>query len=59
MTGVEMVGWHHRLDGREFEQTPELVHVSINLLLFLSGFRGGSAGKESVCNAGDQGSIPG
>ena len=20
-----MVGWYHRLDGREFEQTPELV----------------------------------
>ena len=23
------------------------------------GFHGGSAGKESTCNAGDQGSIPG
>ena len=22
MTEEEMVGWHHRLDGREFEQTP-------------------------------------
>ena len=22
MTAEEMVGWHHRLDGREFEQTP-------------------------------------
>ena len=22
MTEDEMVGWHHRLDGREFEQTP-------------------------------------
>ena len=21
-TGDEMVGWHHRLDGHEFEQTP-------------------------------------
>ena len=21
-TDVEMVGWHHRLDGREFEQAP-------------------------------------
>ena len=21
MTGDEIVGWHHRLDGREFEQT--------------------------------------
>ena len=23
MTEDEMVGWHHQLDGREFEQTPE------------------------------------
>ena len=22
MTEDEMVGWHHRLDGQEFEQTP-------------------------------------
>ena len=22
MTGDEMVGWHHRLHGREFEQAP-------------------------------------
>ena len=22
MTENEMVGWHHRLSGREFEQTP-------------------------------------
>ena len=22
MTDDEMVGWHHRLDGREFEQAP-------------------------------------
>ena len=22
MTEDEMVGWHHRLNGREFEQTP-------------------------------------
>ena len=26
MTEDEMVGWHHRLDGREFEQTPETVN---------------------------------
>ena len=25
MTEDEMVGWHHRLSGREFEQTLELV----------------------------------
>ena len=23
MTEDEMVGWHHRLDGHEFEKTPE------------------------------------
>ena len=23
MTEDEMVGWHHRLNGHEFEQTPE------------------------------------
>ena len=25
MTEDEMVGWHHQLDGNEFEQAPELV----------------------------------
>ena len=25
MTEDEMVGWHHRLNGREFERTRELV----------------------------------
>ena len=25
MTEDEMVGWHHRLDGHEFEQSPVLV----------------------------------
>ena len=25
MTEDKMVGWHHRLDGREFEQAPEKV----------------------------------
>ena len=24
MTEDEMVGWHHRLNGHEFEQTPEV-----------------------------------
>ena len=24
MTEDEMVGWHHRLDGHEFEQSPRL-----------------------------------
>ena len=24
MTGDEMVGWHHQLDGQEFEQAPEV-----------------------------------
>ena len=25
MTGDEMAGWHHRLDGREFDELRELV----------------------------------
>ena len=25
MTEDEMVGWHHQLDGHEFEQAPEMV----------------------------------
>ena len=37
-----MVGWHHRLDAREF-----------------IGFTHSSVGKESACNAGDPGLIPG
>ena len=36
----------------------ELVHLD-SFLLFIKGFPGGSDGKESVCSAGDQGSIPG
>ena len=38
-----MVGWHHRLNGHEFEQAPGV----------------DSAGKESACNVGDLGLIPG
>ena len=30
-----------------------------NLVEFMEGFPGGSAGKESTCNAGELGSIPG
>ena len=41
-----MVRQHHQLNGHEADQTP--------------GARGGGPdGKESVCNAGDPGSIPG
>ena len=25
MTDDEIAGWHHRLDGHEFEQAPELI----------------------------------
>ena len=28
MTEDEIVGWHHRLDGHEFEQTPGVGDVS-------------------------------
>ena len=44
-----MVGWHHRLNGHEFEQTAE----------DSEGFQGISVSKESACNAGNTGSIPG
>ena len=27
MTEDEMVGWHHRLDGHEFEQAPVMVEL--------------------------------
>ena len=30
MTEDEMVGWHHRLDGHEFEQAPR---VGVDVLL--------------------------
>ena len=33
--------------------------ASINVILVAMGFPHGSAGKESACNAGDLGSIPG
>ena len=35
------------------------VAESLGLLLMVVGFPGGSDGKESACNAGDLGSIPG
>ena len=72
-----MVGWHHRLDGREFEQalgdgegqgSPVCCslwgHKELNTTEQLNnnqlaGFPGGSDSKESACNAGDPGSIPG
>ena len=40
---------------------PELFKLLITLLLFIGarGFPGSSTGKESACNAGDPGSIPG
>ena len=48
MTEDEMVGWHHQSDGHEF--------VGSGCWL---GFPCGSSGKESACNVGDLGSIPG
>ena len=32
---------------------------NLDRLISMTGFPGGSDGKESACNAGDQGSIPG
>ena len=47
-TWVQSLGWEDPLGRRDKLPTP----------LFLA-FSGGSAGKESACNAGDPGSIPG
>ena len=44
-----MVGWHNQLNGHEFEETSG----------DSEGFPDSSVGKESACNAGDSGSIPG
>ena len=33
--------------------------VKVSIFIPLIGFPGGSAGKESACNAGDLGSVPG
>ena len=78
-TEDEMAGWHHQIDGCEFEWT--LGHgdgqgglASCNTWgckesdrtewlnwtdCYLLGFPGGSDGKESTCNLGGLGSIPG
>ena len=66
-----MVGWHHQLDGHEFEQAPgdgegqeSLVccsprgHKDLDTTEQLNN-PGGSEVKASACNAGDLGSIPG
>ena len=42
--------WRKKLKERQRE---------MNNLTVLVGFPGGSAGKESTCNAGDTGSVPG
>ena len=34
MTEVEMVGWHHRLDGHEFEQAPGAGDGQVSLICF-------------------------
>ena len=40
-------------------QSLQLVNVTLLFRLTHSGFPGGSEGKESACNVGDPGSIPG
>jgi len=85
LTEDKMVGWHHRLNGHEFEQAPGVGDGQGSLaccspwgckesdttewpnwtewfksnLKDQRGFLGGSAGKESTCDAGDPGLIPG
>ena len=58
MTEDEMAGWHHRLNGRESEWTPNSwdckesdTTEQLNWTE-LKEFPGSSAGKESACNAG-------
>ena len=73
-TEDEMAGWHHRLDGRESEWTPEdgdgqgglaccdswgLKESDTTEWLNWTELNCGSAGKESTCNAGDLSWIPG
>ena len=40
-TEDEMVGWHHRLDGREFEQTPGVGDGQGGVLQFMGSKRVG------------------
>ena len=88
-TEDEMVGWHHWLDGDEFEQTlgfgdrqwslaccspwTQMANSQtwlsywttvaflnyLIILLYTYNFPGGSDGKESACNIGNVGFIPG
>ena len=71
-TEDEMAGWHHRLNGHEFEWTPGVGDGQGGLACCSSwGYKesdtteqlnwteNGSAGKESACNVGDLGLIPG
>ena len=39
-------------------QANKIVGLQCKVISFVQGFPGGSDGKESVCNAGDHGSIP-
>ena len=39
--------------------TEQFTHVAVFLFFFIFGFPGGSDSKESVCNVGDLGSVPG
>ena len=74
-TEDEMVGWHHRLNGHGSEETRgdiggqtwrAAVHGvakswtwTEHLALNTKSFPGNSGGKESACNVGDPGLIPG
>ena len=42
-----------------FIHSLNIVHCVLTMSQMLEGFPGSSAGKESTCNAGDPGSIPG
>ena len=58
MNRISIVGLNHRLQNKA--RWPNLAGCLFpRCLLLLSGFPGGSDGKESACNAGDLGLIPG
>ena len=54
-----MVGWHHQLNGHEFEQAVRDDEGQRPGVLQSTGSKNGTNGKESACNVGDPGLIPG
>ena len=51
MTEDEMVGWHHRLNGHEFEQTLDSVQLLIRVLLFATPWTAARQASLSITNS--------